>query len=232
MTGGEAQRRIVEAYARRREVTGYDAYVQAYWSELARHYERHIDSIPDRDRTDVKLLEVGCGTGGKLLRLIDLGLSPGNLTGVELLEEAAASARSRLPEACTIIQGDACNIEADDGSFDIVFASTVFSSILDDAMQQSLAEEMWRLVRPGGAALWYDFVYDNPRNPDVRGVPKARIAELFPHAEPRRFHRVTLAPPIGRRINWAGVAGYRLFNAAPFLRSHVVGWMPKARAAI
>ncbi len=228
MTGGEAQRRIVEAYARRREVTGYDAYVQAYWSELARHYERHIDSIPDRDRTDVKLLEVGCGTGGKLLRLIDLGLSPGNLTGVELLEEAAASARSRLPEACTIIQGDACNIEADDGSFDIVFASTVFSSILDDAMQQSLAEEMWRLVRPGGAVLWYDFVYDNPRNPDVRGVSRSRVLELFPEAS-ANFRRVTLAPPIGRRINRLGVIGYRILNTVPLLRSHIVGWLARSK---
>jgi hypothetical protein len=31
------------------------------------------------------------------------------------------------------------------------------------------------LTKPGGQVLWYDFVYDNPRNPDVRGVPLARI---------------------------------------------------------
>ena len=40
---------------------------------------------------------------------------------------------------------------------------------------------MWRWVRPGGGVLWYDFTFDNPRNPDVRGVPLARVRELFPH---------------------------------------------------
>ena len=47
----------------------------------------------------------------------------------------------------------------------------VFPSILDDSFQQKLADRMWALTKPGGGILWYDFIYNNPRNPDVRGVP-------------------------------------------------------------
>ena len=39
--------------------------------------------------------------------------------------------------------------------------------------------------RAGGAVLWYDFTWDNPRNRDVRGVPLARVAfHFFPAYEP------------------------------------------------
>ncbi len=78
------------------------------------------------------------------------------------------------------------------GSLDIVLVSTVFSSLLDDAYQQRLADAMWRWLKPGGAVLWYDFTVDNPRNADVRGVPLRRVRALFPQAL-MRHRRVTLA---------------------------------------
>ena len=30
-------------------------------------------------------------------------------------------------------------------------------------------------LAPGGGVLWYDFTVNNPRNPDVRGVPMKRV---------------------------------------------------------
>jgi hypothetical protein len=88
-------------------------------------------------------------------------------------------ARRRLPGAIRILVGDAAEINLDQGPFDVVYQSTVFTSILDDDFQQKLADRMWALVKPGGGVLWYDFIYSNPRNPDVlyRFPPKAKIVK-------------------------------------------------------
>jgi SAM-dependent methyltransferase len=169
-----------------------------------------------------RVLEVGCGNGNNLLRLILLGFQPENLIGNELLEDRVQLARRRLPGAVEVWAGDATALGAPDGSFDIVLQSTVFTSLLDDAFQQTLANRMWRMVKPGGGVLWYDFTYNNPKNPDVRGVGLDRIRSLFP--EGRITHRrVTLAPPISRRVKGL----YGAFNVFPFLRTHLLCWIQK-----
>jgi len=175
---------------------------------------------------NIKLLEVGCGTGGNFLELIQLGFNPENLVGNELLETRAAEAIKRLPKATVIHVGDAVQLTLPKESFDIVFQSTVFSSILDDTFQQKLADCMWALVKPGGGVLWYDFVYDNPKNTDVKGVPVKRIRRLFPEGE-LNFRRVTLAPPIGRLVAKIHPSLYAFLKLFPFLRTHVFCWIQK-----
>jgi hypothetical protein len=114
-------------------------------------------------------------------------------------------------------------------SLDLVLASTVFSSILDAAFQQQLATAMWAWLKPGGAVLWYDFTVNNPFNADVRGVPMARVAALFPAA--RIVHRrVTLAPPLARWVCRVHPALYGWFNSLPPLRTHVLAWVQKSTA--
>src|SRR5262245_9561513 len=131
----------------------------------------------------VRLLEVGCGSGSNLLEFLRLGFRPEHLQGIELLPESVALARRMLPRGIEILAGDATDSAGrsiDEASQDIVYQSTVFSSLLDDAFQRRLADAMWRWVRPGGGVLWYDFTVNNPQNPDVRGVPLSRVRELFP----------------------------------------------------
>jgi len=111
---------------------------------------------------------------------------------------------------------------------DIVLQSTVFSSLLDDGFQQRLAEAMWRWVRPGGAVLWHDFTVNNPRNRDVRGVPLSRVRALFPQAQ-LDVRRITLAPPLARRVCAWHPALYPVLNALPLLRTHVLVWVGKPR---
>ena len=123
-----------------------------------------------RDLSKHKVLEVGCGSGANLLELMQLGAAPENLVGNELLTDRLEAARTRLPQAVTLYSGDASQLPMSDASFDIVYQSTVFSSILDDGLQQALARKMWGLVRPGGGVLWYDFTFNNPHNPVKRGA--------------------------------------------------------------
>jgi SAM-dependent methyltransferase len=173
-----------------------------------------------------RLLEIGCGAGSNLLHLLLLGFAPENLVGNELLPERATIARKRLPEAVRLWTGDAAEISPDAGPFDIVFQSTVFTSLLDDAFQERLAERMWAMVKPGGGILWYDFLFNNPNNPDVRGVPMKRIRVLFPQGRLRAW-RLTLAPPISRRVTKVHPILYTLFNRLPFLRTHTLCWIAK-----
>ena len=182
------------------------------------------------DLSQRRVLEVGCGSGGNLLEWLRLGCAADHLSGIELLPERLALARCVLPAAATLIEGDALQAAIEPASQDVVLQSTVFSSLLDDAFQQRLADAMWRWTKPGGAVLWYDFTVNNPRNPDVRGVPLTRVQALFPQG--RITHRrVTLAPPISRRVCRVHPAAYALFNALPWLRTHVLCWITKPPTA-
>lgn len=178
------------------------------------------------DTAALRLIEVGCGAGGNLLELLRLGFRPAHLQGVELLPQRLAQARELLPPALVLHGGDACELALPEGSQDMAFVSTVFSSLLDDAFQQRLADAMWRWLKPGGAVLWYDFTVDNPANRDVRGVPLARVRELFPQGR-IDARRVTLAPPIARRVVRLHPSLYTVFNLIPLLRTHRLAWIAK-----
>lgn len=212
--------RIAERYARRDAGDRYSLLrpeVWQMWQERQRELLKLLATRAGRP-ADWCATEVGCGAGGNLLDLLRLGLLPAHLTGVELLPERLTAARTALPEGVRLLAGDAATADIAPASQDLVLQSTVFSSILDDALQQRVADAMWRWVRPGGAVVWYDFTVNNPRNPDVRGVPLKRVRALFPACPAERFtaRRVTLAPPLARALP----AAYGLLNLVPWLRTH------------
>lgn len=223
--------KIRERY-QRREKTGCAAYNPVVPYNFLSDAELHLalfkwlscDRLPPV--ADKKLLEIGSGSGTNLLRLILLGFRPENMVANELFEERAREARHRLPSATKVIVGDASELDLGEGAFDVVMQSTVFTSILDDAFQQKVANRMWDMVKPGGGILWYDYIYNNPKNPDVRGVPIKRIRQLFPEGE-MKVWRLTLAPPIGRLVTRISPRLYSVFNALPFLRTHVLCWIRK-----
>lgn len=196
--------------------------------EKERALIRWVDYADLAPVSDKRVLEVGCGSGGNLLDLVRLGFKPENLVGNELLEERVLAARHNLPEPVMILEGDAAGLDLEEETFDVVLQSTVFTSILDVNFQQRLANRMWSLVKPGGGVLWYDFTYNNPKNPDVRGVPVGRIRELFPGGEFKAW-RLTLAPPISRVVTRVHPSLYTLFNTMPFLRTHVLCWIRKLK---
>ena len=163
-----------------------------------------------------RVLEVGCGSGNWLEML-----AGATLAGIELDPERAARAASRFPDA-DIRAGDASRLPWPSGSFDFVLQSTVFSSILDQGMRQAVASEMLRVLAPGGAILWYDFFVDNPSNPHVRGVRKREIEALFPGCR-ISLRRVTLAPPLARRIVPVSWKLASLLESMRFLDTHYFG---------
>jgi ubiquinone/menaquinone biosynthesis C-methylase UbiE len=172
-----------------------------------------------------RVLEVGCGTGTELAWLLELGASPSRLAGVDLLPDRVAAARAAFPQL-EFHQGNAEHLDFADASVDLVMALTVFSSILDPSMASNIAVEIQRVIRPGGALLWYDFRYDNPANHNVRGVGARRVRSLFPRLE-GRLHSLTVLPPLVRRLGPLAPAAYPVLAIAPPLRSHLFALLRK-----
>jgi len=223
-------RAVAERYARRTADDRYSLMRPDVWhtvQERQRAMLRLFARQGLNDLSAVRLMEVGCGAGGNLLELLRAGVRPEHLSGVELLPDRVEAARAVLPPTVVLHLGDALALDVPPASLDIVFVSTVFSSLLDDVFQQRLAEALWRWLRPGGAVLWYDFTVNNPRNPDVRGVPLSRVRALFPHGRVTAS-RLTLAPPIARAVTRFHPSLYTLFNILPLLRTHVLCWIAKA----
>lgn len=222
---------IRERYARRAKLPAdrysrFSADVLARVQERQRVMVRMMASHGVCSLEGLDVIEVGCGNGANLVEFLGLGAQPEHLVGNELLADRLVQARSLLPSSVRLLPGDAGSLALQDQGFDIVIQSTVFSSILDDCLQNRVAAAMWSWLRPGGAVLWYDFTFDNPRNPDVRGVPLARIRELFPEGRVDA-RRVTLAPPIARRVCRIHPSLYTALNALPFLRTHLLCWIEK-----
>jgi len=227
--GAEELRSVAERYARRGAPERYSLLRPEVWQIVQERQRAMLQLFAQLGWTDLaglRVAEVGCGAGGNLLELLRLGVQPSRLCGAELLAERLAQARAALPPAVSLWSGDASQWPLAPNSQDIVLQSTVFSSLLDDGFQQQLAAAMWSWVAPGGGVLWYDFTVDNPRNPDVRGVPLRRVRQLFPQALPT-VRRVTLAPPLARAVCRVHPSLYTLFNLLPVLRTHVLVWLQK-----
>lgn len=220
---------VAQRYARRGAADRYSLLQPDVW-QTVQERQRAVLQLFRRlgfaDLSRLTALEVGCGAGGNLLELLRMGFRPDHLAGIELLPARHAIAREVLPPAVMLWQGDAAALALEPGRRDIVLQSTVFSSLLDDAFRQRLADTMWSWVAPGGGVLWYDFTVDNPRNRDVRGVPLARVKALFPRG--RVWHRrLTLAPPLARPLCRLHPSLYTVFNALPLLRTHLLAWIEK-----
>ena len=216
-------------YARRRSVDRYRPFNPDVWMTVQERQRAMLRLLARQRLLDfamLDLVEVGCGAGGNLLELLRLGFDPARLVGIELIAERYALARRSLPQALRLYCAEASTVDLEPASQDIVYVSTVFSSLLDAAFQERLAAAIWSWVRPGGGVLWYDFTVDNPRNPDVRGVPLRRVRALFPSGAVEAS-RVTLAPPLARAVVRLHPALYTAFNVFPPLRTHVLAWIGK-----
>ena len=226
----ETTRLRLEYQRRAREIPA-DAYSLAR-PDVAFAYtqrvRRSVQALAQEGRyppSGLRICEVGCGTGQWLVDFVNWGAAPNNLYGVDLDPERLQVAKERVPGADLRV-ANATHLPWGQDFFDIVLQSTVFTSILDQQMKQAVAAEMLRVLKPGGLILWYDFRYDNPRNPNVRGVRSGEIRSLFPNC-PIRLTRVTLAPPIARLVVPISWILALLLEKLSFLRTHYLGVVRK-----
>jgi SAM-dependent methyltransferase len=171
--------------------------------------------------SDAQCLDVGCGTGGWLRTLIEWGVQPTRVHGVDLLADRIAQARALTPGADLRVNDDG-TLPYEAGSMDLISANMVFSSILDPAERGRLAAQMARVARRDGLVLIYDFRIRHPRNPDTVGIGRREVARLFPGFR-HSCRSLTLAPPLQRPVaRISPLLAHALESILPVLRSHLL----------
>lgn len=228
MTPSESEAtRILAEYKRREREIGRDHYSLLHTSNLffSHGQQRALQRALVRSSTlplaDRRILEIGCGLGRWLSIFEAFGAKREKLAGIDLDRDRIEETREHFQTADLRV-GDACQLPWPDHSFDVVFQSLVFTSILDDSVRQGVAREMLRVVASDGVILWYDFRFNNPNNSNVRAVSHSDIRRLFPGCSVE-LERVTLAPPISRRlvpISWLTAA---LLERVRLLNTHYFG---------
>lgn len=216
--------RIRAEYSRRRREIPADFYQWNRPVNLFIQCQLMRDAIALLDRAKLfplkgfKVADIGCGGGGWLLEFAQWGAEAKNLAGIDLNERRLAEAALMVAGA-DLRAGTADNLPWVDSSFDLVSQFTLFSSILSNAMRDAVAAEMLRILKPGGAVLWYDLLLNNPRNPNVRGIGLAEIHRMFPNCAVMT-RRVTLAPPLARFVVPRSWILASMLETIPWLRTH------------
>ncbi|SRR6266496_183599 len=222
-------KRIEEAYAKRGNRSQYDLSNPAFLLTVQEREGRLLRLLARhgiRSLENTRILEVGCGTGNWLRDFVRWGARPENIWGIDLLPARIAEAGELCPAGVTLRCRDSTSLDVPDESFDLVLQSTVFSSILSADVKRLLAREMLRVVGQRGLIVWYDFHVNNPWNPDVRGIGRKEIAQLFPNCH-ISLQKLTLAPPIGRRVASVSSLLYRALSCIQPLCTHFLGAITK-----
>ncbi|HEX2281723.1 MAG TPA: class I SAM-dependent methyltransferase [Thermomicrobiales bacterium] len=199
------------------------------WNERNPGYARLANELSDElirnlresmSPGETRVLDLGCGTGD-LARLRPALGGPTDWVGIDLRVDAIDTALRAYPDARFIV-ASADEVPEPDACFDVAVAQLLFSSLPSTQLEQAVAREVRRILRPGGWLLWVDLRYSNPWNPDVHGLPISRIRSLFPGWE-MDIRAAGLMPPIARRLGRAARILYPLLSSLPPLRSHYIG---------
>jgi SAM-dependent methyltransferase len=131
-------------------------------------------------RRDSCVLELGCGHGRTARGLLEYLRSPGQYRGLDVSGERVADAQARIQARYPNFQflhADVYNAHYhaagrvsaaeyafpfDDGSFDVVYAASLFTHLLPDEAGRYLAESA-RVLRPPGRCLFSFFLLDHYR---------------------------------------------------------------------
>jgi ubiquinone/menaquinone biosynthesis C-methylase UbiE len=225
------RQRVLAEYERRRREISPDLYAPwrpdaAFMALRSRHNAAAmLHEAGVFPKAGSQCLEIGYGALGWLGELINWGMREVNLHGIEVDESRVERARESLPNADLRV-GNAASLPWTEKSFDLVIASTVFTSILDMQVRRIVAAEIERVLKVGGALLWYDFARNNPKNPHVRKVDREELKQLFP-ALTGRIKPVTLAPPITRFVTRRSWTLATVLEAIPLLRTHLLAVLIK-----
>ena len=90
---------------------------------------------------------------------------------------------------------------------------------------------MLRVLKSDGIVLWYDYHVNNPRNPDVRGVSKKEIVELFSDCK-IVLMRITLAPPIARAVAPYSFLACYFLEKIKLFNTHYFGYISKRQPEV
>jgi ubiquinone/menaquinone biosynthesis C-methylase UbiE len=163
------------------------------------------------------ILDVGCGTGWWLRKLVEAEVAPERLHGIDIQPERVAAAREAVPGA-EIDVGDARRLPFPDGTFAVVLQLTVLSSLgSHEAIREALGEGM-RVLAPGGLLLVYEPRVPNPLNRHTLLLKDSDLDAVGIGS--REELSLTLLPALARRLGSRTQARYERLARLRFLRTH------------
>jgi SAM-dependent methyltransferase len=142
------------------------------------------------------VLDAGCGNGFWLRRLLQDGVAPTRLHGVDLLPERLAACRDALPAQVDLRRADVRRLPYPDDTFDLILMFTVLSSLGGKDDIRLAISEAKRVARPAGAILIYEPRYRNPLNRATMATADLVNDEL----PSKREWPVTVWPLVARRL--------------------------------
>jgi len=218
----ERIRSVYENYAR-------DAGKQRVWGDstahrfqLERKWSRILEML-NRDRLiprDSRILDLGVGSGTECNSILQAGFRQGAFVGLDLNERSLHGAREKHPWLRTLA-GNGTKLPFRDGAFDVVYQSTVISSVIDASRRLAILKEAGRVLRSGGILISYDMRYPNPWNRQTRPLRLAEIRRALPHWK-LKATSLTGIPQIIRPLSTVSLSLCRLVEAVPLLRSHLL----------
>jgi SAM-dependent methyltransferase len=170
----------------------------------------------------LRVLDLGCGS----LSILPASIVVDLRIGVDLLVQRLIDLRSAGNETPTV-NGDGAHLPFPDDTFDLVVLSTMMTSVLDDGVRRSVATEVVRTLRVGGAVLWYDMRMPNPGNKATRAIGRGELKRLFPSLN-GEIRSLTVVPFVARRLGKLTSKGYALLRRIPPARSHLAACLLKA----
>jgi SAM-dependent methyltransferase len=193
-----------DEYYRRRYPTEFSdrAYRWHPQNPIALAYRHQLErallwafSIISQPVEELRILDVGCGSGAHLRLLLEYGASIDHVHGVDLLAPRVERALAINPSMDVKCIDAASGLPFPDAAFDLVTQFVALSSILDRQARRAVGTEMVRVLRVGGWLLSYDTVLANPGQvPD--GLGQDEMMALFPGVVwigCRRLHHRALA---------------------------------------
>ncbi len=172
------------------------------------------------DRSRARVLDLGAGAGEGCIEFSRLGFDPGRIVGLDLNGAYLRRGREAHPWML-LVEGSATRLPFPDGAFDLVFQSTMLSSMLDETLRARVLSETRRALAPGGIFMSYDMRYPNPANRYTRPLRLPSIRKAFPgwRIDARS---VTAIPHLLRLVAPLSSTACHVLEAIPFLRSHLL----------
>ena len=174
---------------------------------------------------DKKILDVGCASGNIFPLLNELGANADNINGIDIRPNSIEDAKKNFPDHNLNVM-DARKLIYADSSFDFIITFTLFSSILERNYRKKIADEIIRVLKPGGVILYYDFRYKNPFNRNVIQIKYSEIKKLFPTME-KKIKPITVFPPLARKLGVLNKIFYPILKRILFLNTHYIGLFRK-----
>lgn len=157
---------------------GRRAILESFLKSITEHLGTgtHSAEMPAKAGTpNLRILDVGCGTGANLEMLSQFG----SAEGVDVSDDALEFCRRK---GLTVQKGLAETLPYEDGAFDITTALDVIEHLDDDIAG---LKEMYRVTKPGGyslifvpAFMWLWGVQDEISNHRIRYTKKQIVERL------------------------------------------------------